>query len=203
MHIIKAIFKVILGLVLVASGIALEGLWLTFCFGTIVIGIVMLIWFTPILFFPFAFVSLPGWRIFNDALQDFNPLNVAKVSKAVAPLILPQIEAIVRDGALRKTLDERVLAYVAALCYVVKQSPNLSLRNVIDITSTLYSGPNYKLDARNLNYCVDYTDNLKAFWEEARSLIPIAQSEMAAGHGNYLLRLAREDQIKRTSKQAY
>lgn len=199
MHIIKALFKVILGLVLVASGIALEGLWLTFCFGTIVIGIVMLIWFTPILFFPFALVSLPGWRIFNDALQDLNPLNVDKVSRELAPLIRPQIEEIERTSNFQAPLDARVLAYVAALSFVVRKRSNLSLQNVIDVTSTFYTAPKYKLYVQNLNHCVDYRDNLVAFWEATGGLIPIARGELATGHGNYLLRLAQGDQTKHAS----
>jgi hypothetical protein len=199
MYLIKAIFKAILGLVLVASGIVLEGLWLAFCFGTIVVGIVMLIWFTPILFFPFAMVSLPGWRIFNDALQEFNPLNVDKVSSEISALIRPQIEELERTSNYGAPLDDRVLAYVAALSCLVRRRPQISLLDVIDVTSTFYKAPRYKYSVQNLKHCVDYSDNLVGFWEATRGMVPIARGELAAGQGKYLLRLAQEDQVKRTS----
>lgn len=200
MHNVKSLFKLTLGVALIAIGIVLEGLWLAFCFGTIVVGIVLLIWFTPILLFPFAFVSVPGWHMFKDALQEFNPLNVKKVSCELAPLLQSQISTIELVSNLNAPLDARVLAYVAALSIVVRKRVDISVQDVIDVTTTIYSNPRYKLGVQNLSYCI--RGNHDAFWAEVMGLIPIAQIELAAGHGNYLNRLAEEDQSKRDSKQA-
>lgn len=187
---IKAFLQIFLGLTLLISGIALEGLWLAFCFGTIVVGIVLLLWFTPILFFPFAILSIPGWRILNHGLHDLRPVNVGKVSAAIAPLIASQITEIERTGS-PVPLDARVLIYVAALSFVASRR-NLSLQNVIDITSTFYTNPKHQLSVKNLHYCVDYSDDLKSFWEAARRMTPIAQREMASGQGSILVKLAEE-----------
>ncbi len=45
--------KTILGLVIIAFGIFLEVIWLGVCFGTVIIGILLLIFAPSILFFPF------------------------------------------------------------------------------------------------------------------------------------------------------
>ena len=188
---IKALSKIVFGFVLVAGGIVLEGLWLGFCFGTVVVGIVLLLWFTPILFFPFALLSIPGWRIVKDGLQELNPPNIGKISTAIAPIIDSQMDEIELAGG-RAPLDARVLAYIAALSFVASRR-NLSLRNVIDITATIYTDPQYKLSVQNLQYCVDYSDDLRGFWEAAKRMATLAQGEMAAGRGSVLVQLFQED----------
>ena len=186
---IKAIIRILLGLALVASGIALEGLWLAFCFGTVVIGVVLLIWFTPILLLPFALLSMPGWRILQNGLHELRPVDVRKISVAISPIVRDQIRKVEESGNLAP-LDQRVLSYVAALSFVASRR-NLSLLNVIDITSEIYSDPRYKLRVMNLNYCVDYSDELRGFWNEARRMTPIAQQELAAGAGFILIQLSQ------------
>lgn len=187
---IKALFKIIFGFVLVAGGIALEGLWLGFCFGTVVVGIVLLLWFTPILFFPFSLLSIPGWGMLKDGLHELRPLNVGKISTAIAPIIAAQIDEIEKTDS-NVPIDSRVLVYVAALSFVASRQ-NLSLKDVIEITSTLYTDPKYKLRVKNLKFCVDYSDNLRGFWEDARRMVPVAQAEMASGRGSVLVQLSQE-----------
>ncbi len=55
--------KKIFGLVVIALGIFLEVLWLGFCFGSIIIGILLLIFAPRILFFPFTFFLIIGLTI--------------------------------------------------------------------------------------------------------------------------------------------
>ncbi len=188
---LKALLKIVVGFGLVAAGIALEGVWLAFCFGTIVVGIILLIWFSPILLLPFALLAMPGWRILNNGLHELRPLNVNKISAAIAPLIDAQIEEIESAGDV-VPLDERVLVYVAALAFVASRR-NLSLVNVIDITSKCYSAPKYKLSVQNLRFCVDYSDDLRAFWKSAQVMTPVAQRELASGRGNVLVQLSLAD----------
>ena len=52
--------KTILGLAVIAFGIFLEVMWLGVCFGTVIIGILLLIFAPRILFFPFTFFLLIG-----------------------------------------------------------------------------------------------------------------------------------------------
>ena len=55
--------KKILGLSVVALGVFLEVMWLGVCFGTVIIGILLLIFAPRILFFPFTFFLLIGLTI--------------------------------------------------------------------------------------------------------------------------------------------
>jgi len=64
--------KKILGFAFIALGIFLEVMWLGFCFGSIVIGILLLIFAPRILFFPFTFFLLVGMRlIYTEAFKNF------------------------------------------------------------------------------------------------------------------------------------
>lgn len=58
--------RMILGLLFIALGIFLEVMWLGFCFGSIVIGILLLIFAPAILFFPFRFFLTIGLSIMNN-----------------------------------------------------------------------------------------------------------------------------------------
>jgi len=53
----------ILGLAVIALGLFLEFLWLGVCFGTVIIGILLLIFAPRILFFPFNFFLVLGLTI--------------------------------------------------------------------------------------------------------------------------------------------
>ena len=53
----------VIGLAIIALGVFLEILWLGFCFGSILIGILLLIFAPAILFFPFNFFLILGLSI--------------------------------------------------------------------------------------------------------------------------------------------
>jgi len=52
--------KKFLGFVIIALGIFLEVLWLGVCFGTVIVGVILLIFAPRILFFPFNFFLVIG-----------------------------------------------------------------------------------------------------------------------------------------------
>ena len=52
------IFKIIIAVGIIIGGIVLEFLWLALCFGTVIIGVAILIFAPHILFLPFTFSSL-------------------------------------------------------------------------------------------------------------------------------------------------
>jgi hypothetical protein len=58
--------KTIIGLIAIAFGVFLEVLWLGVCFGTVIIGILLLIFAPRILFFPFNFFLLVGLTIMSN-----------------------------------------------------------------------------------------------------------------------------------------
>ena len=60
------------GFAFIALGIFLEVMWLGFCFGSVLIGILLLIFAPRILFFPFNFFLLVGLRlIYAEAFKNF------------------------------------------------------------------------------------------------------------------------------------
>jgi len=64
--------KKIIGFGFIALGIFLEVMWLGFVFGSVVIGILLLIFAPRILFFPFSFFLLLGLKIiYAKAFKDF------------------------------------------------------------------------------------------------------------------------------------
>jgi hypothetical protein len=64
--------KKILGLAFIALGIFLEITWLGICFGSVIIGILLLIFAPRILFFPFTFFLLIGLKlIYAKAFENF------------------------------------------------------------------------------------------------------------------------------------
>ena len=66
----------VLGLAIIALGVFLEVMWLGVCFGTIVIGIVLLIFAPGILFFPFNFFLVIGLAVMNP--QKYSKANQFK-----------------------------------------------------------------------------------------------------------------------------
>ena len=64
--------KKFVGLAFIVLGIFLEVTWLGFCFGSVIIGILLLIFAPRILFFPFTFFLLIGLKlIYAKAFADF------------------------------------------------------------------------------------------------------------------------------------
>lgn len=57
--------KKFLGLLIIAFGIFLEVMWLGVCFGTVIIGILLLIFAPRILFFPFNLFLIIGLSVMN------------------------------------------------------------------------------------------------------------------------------------------
>ena len=58
--------RTFIGLLIIAFGIFVEVTWLGFCFGSIIIGILLLIFVPSILFFPFSFSLIMGLKVMGD-----------------------------------------------------------------------------------------------------------------------------------------
>jgi len=66
------LMKKIIGIAIIALGVFLEVMWLGFVFGSIIIGVLLLIFAPRILFFPFNFFLLIGLRlIYAKAFKQF------------------------------------------------------------------------------------------------------------------------------------
>ena len=68
----KRMIKKLFGFAFIIAGVVLEFFWLGFCFGSIIIGILLLFFAPRILFFPFSFFLLIGLRlIYADGFKKF------------------------------------------------------------------------------------------------------------------------------------
>jgi hypothetical protein len=64
--------KKIIGLALIVLGIVLEIMWLGVCFGSIIIGVLLLFFAPRILFFPFNFFLIIGLSLFaNRTFEEY------------------------------------------------------------------------------------------------------------------------------------
>jgi hypothetical protein len=70
----------LIGLSLISLGIFLEVLWLGVCFGTVIIGIVLLIFAPQILFFPFTFFLVLGMAFLKSPNQSYSYNNNSNYS---------------------------------------------------------------------------------------------------------------------------
>jgi hypothetical protein len=68
MHVIKGTFLILTGLFFVGLGVFLTASWIAFCFGTVVIGILMLLFAPLILLFPYMVISNPGWNLVDRGI---------------------------------------------------------------------------------------------------------------------------------------
>ncbi|HIP12641.1 MAG TPA: molecular chaperone DnaJ [Arcobacter sp.] len=78
----------IVGIALIAFGVFLEVLWIGFCFGSVIIGILLLIFAPRILFFPFTFFMAIGLSlILGDKFKSakFKYQNYSKYSSSSQP----------------------------------------------------------------------------------------------------------------------
>jgi len=70
----------LIGLSLIGLGVFLEVLWLGVCFGTVIIGIVLLIFAPQILFFPFTFFLVLGMVFLKNPNQPYSYNNRSNYS---------------------------------------------------------------------------------------------------------------------------
>ena len=187
MELLKGSLKLAFGLGLIAAGITLQVLWVVFCFGSIIIGVVMLIWFPQFLLGPFVFLCMPGWELTKSGSSDMRPkLNAGRVARKIAGVVLPQVVQIEAKG-FPCTLDYQVLGYVMALSLVATRRP-LSIIDGVDVTGTLFPGQPYLLAVKNLRFGIPYADgDYKEFWAWVKRIHPVAQQEFTSGKGCFLL----------------
>ena len=80
--------KKIIGLLFIVLGVVLEVMWLSVCFGSVIIGILLLLFAPRILFFPFNFFFLIGLTLLaNRSYEDYkrekqNAFNYARFKQS-------------------------------------------------------------------------------------------------------------------------
>lgn len=67
---LKGLAKIAIGIAMMAGAIAAELAWLGVCFGTVIVGVLLLFTFPLVLIAPFSFLWFPGWELLNSGLLD-------------------------------------------------------------------------------------------------------------------------------------
>lgn len=142
---IKAIGYILIGLVLMVAGVVAEVMWLSFCFGTIIVGLVLLLRFTPLLFAPFIYLTIGGWRLLKRGISEFNVVDVNQVSAQIVPIVSPQISLIEQEVG-RCSIDIHVMAYLCALAIARSGRASMSVNDALSLMAYFFSSPKYGLD---------------------------------------------------------
>ena len=67
---LKGLAKIVIGIAMMIGAITAEIAWLGFCFGTVVVGVILLLTFPLLLLTPFIFLWSPGWQLIHNGLID-------------------------------------------------------------------------------------------------------------------------------------
>lgn len=81
MNILKGIIQIACGIGLWVFGISIGIAWLTFCFGSVIIGILLLFFAPQILLLPFTFGIVPGNSLFFIGINNLNSNKSSKTSQ--------------------------------------------------------------------------------------------------------------------------
>lgn len=186
MQFLKGLVVFSMGVGLIVAGVAAQIAWLAFCFGTIVIGILLLIFARHILLLPFLFLCVPGLRVLNNGLVGMTPkINPERAAALIAPIVMPQV-AEVEAERRRLPTDYRLLAYVMALSQVATKR-GASINDGMSILKILFADkPQYKHSIANIYFEV-VPNNIQQLWEEFDNIKTIAAGDVATGGGMYLM----------------
>lgn len=73
---LKGLMLLSLGCCLIIAAICLNVMWIAFCFGTVIIGIALLLFATPVLLLPYFIVSKPGWILIERGLLVYKRISL-------------------------------------------------------------------------------------------------------------------------------
>jgi hypothetical protein len=188
---IRALIDILIGLLLMAAGVVVEVMWLSFCFGTIIIGLVLLLRFTPLLFAPFIFMTVGGWRLMKSGINRLYSIRVDKVSEQIAPIVSSQIRLIEQEIG-QCPIDATTTAYFTAHALVRSGNVSMSVDDALEIMSGFFSSPKYDLALRDLPFLMRrqnlHVDGYKGFWSLVSGLMSIAREEVDSEAGVFLIK---------------
>lgn len=186
MQFLKGLVVFSMGVGLIVAGVAAQIAWLAFCFGTIVIGILLLIFARHILLLPLLFLCVPGLRVLNNGLVGMTPkINPEKAAALISPIVMAQVAQVEASQRSCPT-DYRLLAYVMALSQMATKR-GTSINDGMSILKILFADkPQYKHSIANIYFEV-VPNNLRQVWEETENLKSIAAGDVATGTGMYLM----------------
>lgn len=193
------------GVGVIVGAVAVEIAWLGLCFGTVIVGIVLLIFAADLLFLPIAFgfatgvaICAAGLALLDDDTSLHKSDQFQSIDKQEVDLLNflqpqhahPQVfnflqaqrgEIVVTGGRL--PIDAVTVAYVFAVIRVVNNN-NWALSQCGPLVRSFFSGGEQQVE-QVFNYIVT---NHSVFYEHVLSLIPVVRDEMALGSGSFLVK---------------
>lgn len=187
------------GLAIFAGAIAVEIAWLGICFGTIIIGLLLLFLAPTILLLPVNIGFVTGMAVWgagmamitsdedsrSDTLRKFNSLEPGVVDPRVSAFVNPQIQQI-RDFGYSQDLDLVVVAYYMALVSMLTKK-RLSLADLKPTCHGIY--PSRPMDVDNAFHGA-ITNHAK-YSEIYKSIRAHVRDEIKKGQGEFLVRYAQ------------
>lgn len=187
------------GIAVFIGAIAAQIAWLGICFGTVIIGILLLFLAPMILLFPVNIGFVTGIAIWgagmamitsdenskSDTLRKFNSLEPGEVDSRIADFINPQLKEI-RDFGYSQHIDIVVVAYfMAVACALTKK--RLSLADLKPICHGIF--PARPMDVDNAFHGA-ITNHAK-YQELYKGVKGYVRDEVRSGKGEFLVRYAQ------------
>ncbi|MEJ3648157.1 hypothetical protein WDZ55_22370 [Pseudomonas bubulae] len=193
-----------------AGTVAVEIAWLGFCFGTVIIGILLLFFAPGILFFPVNFGFVTGMAIWaaglvlisgdddnsSRKLEKFRSAKKGEVDPQVKYFLQSQFNTIKSMGH-ELPVDLITVAYVVAVIKIMTRT-KLKITQTKPIVHAIFDNMD-----RQVSAVFEYAlDNQNKFGESLAYVTPIVSSEVEAGYGSFLIdhakNLAAPDDTVRT-----
>lgn len=196
---IVGLFFLLAGLAVFAGAIAVEIAWLGICFGTVIIGLLLLFMAPTILLLPVNLGFVTGMAIWgagmamitsdgesrSDTLKKFNSLQPGVVDSKVAAFVNPQLQQI-REFGYSQNIDIVVVAYYMALVSMLTKK-RLSLADLKSTCHGIY--PSKPMDVDNAFHGA-ITNHAK-YSEIYKSIRSHVRDEIKNGQGEFLVRYAQ------------
>ncbi|SDY29376.1 hypothetical protein SAMN05216247_103317 [Pseudomonas salomonii] len=196
---IVGLFFLLAGLAVFAGAIAVEIAWLGICFGTVIIGLLLLFMAPTILLLPVNLGFVTGMAIWgagmamitsdgesrSDTLKKFNSLEPGIADSKVAAFINPQLQQI-REFGYSQNIDIVVVAYYMALVSMLTKK-RLSLADLKPTCHGIY--PSRPMDVDNAFHGA-ITNHAK-YSEIYKSIRSHVRDEIKNGQGEFLVRYAQ------------
>ncbi|WP_458730051.1 hypothetical protein [Pseudomonas brenneri] len=196
---IIGLFFLLAGLAVFAGAIAVEIAWLGICFGTVIIGLLLLFMAPTILLLPVNLGFVTGMAIWgagmamitsdgesrSDTLKKFNSLEPGVVDSKVAAFVNPQLQQI-REFGYSQNIDIVVVAYYMALVSMLTKK-RLSLADLKPTCHGIY--PSRPMDVDNAFHGA-ITNHAK-YSEIYKSIRSHVRDEIKNGQGEFLVRYAQ------------
>lgn len=184
------------GIAVFIGAIAAEIAWLGFCFGTVIIGILLLFLAPAILLFPVNIGFVTGMAIWGAGIvlisgedrdrktlesnRRFNSLEPGEVDDRVTLFVQQQMNELMSRKE-QIVIDTVVVAYITAVVNIITRK-NISLSELKPMCHGLFHKSPFKVDTGFR----DALDNNAEYRACVRKLMPLVREEVASGQGAFL-----------------